>query len=139
MNIESGIYLHYKGGLYFVLGVALHRDRPGDTKRAEVIYHPLCPMENMGWRRGITPEKFLEEVASQDHRVLRVPRFDKIYPWTTPNILPGCKVTRNQQLPGSEIITRVWYEKGKGIMVEIQNRGRLENYGILDFLSFYEL
>jgi hypothetical protein len=39
MNIEPGVYRHYKGELYVVLGVARHHE----TGIQYVVYHPIKP------------------------------------------------------------------------------------------------
>ena len=61
-KIKQGIYRHFKGNLYFVLDVAWDREDPLNEEKAEVIYHPLYQVENIGWRRGISPKNFLEHI-----------------------------------------------------------------------------
>lgn len=87
-KIDSGIYRHFKGKLYFVLGLAWSRNDPINPKKAEVTYHPLYLVENMGWRNDISLEEFLGITTSQEFNHSG-PRFAKIRDWVLPNIIPG--------------------------------------------------
>ena len=86
-KVDSGIYRHFKGNFYFVMGSANDGAYPLDDDTSLVFYHPLYQVENIGWRyRSI--KEFFEDV--------RVPglngtfnRFRKIIDWDLPNILPG--------------------------------------------------
>ena len=93
-KIEPGIYRHFKGKLYFVLGLAWSRNDPNNPERAEVIYHPLYQVDNLGWRRDINPKKFLENVGRPEFNYSG-PRFVKIADWKLPNILPGFSFKQN--------------------------------------------
>ncbi|KKR31911.1 MAG: hypothetical protein UT65_C0014G0010 [Parcubacteria group bacterium GW2011_GWF2_39_8b] len=87
-TIVPGIYRHFKGNLYFVLGLAWSRDDWANPEKAEVIYHPLYPVENLGWRRDITLEKFFGPAGAPEPSS-STPRFLKVIDWELPNILPG--------------------------------------------------
>jgi hypothetical protein len=64
-NIQFGIYEHYKGGMYKVLGVALH----SETREEMVIYKALYDSQ-LTWVRPL--EMFLGEVTVND---IKQPRF----------------------------------------------------------------
>ena len=67
--IKPGIYRHYRGRQYGVIGIAKH----SETLENLVIYEPLYESETKFWAR---PEKmFLEEVEVEGRRV---PRFEFI-------------------------------------------------------------
>ena len=70
MSIETGIYIHFKGGRYLVIGTATHTE----TGEPLVLYEPLSPKGRDGgkkiWARPL--EMFLETV---EHEGVRVPRF----------------------------------------------------------------
>ena len=86
-TIDPGIYRHFRGNLYFVLGLSWDANNPLNLEKAEVIYHPLYQAENLGWRRRYI-QAFLAEVGRGDYFG---PRFVKIMDWRQLNILPGCK------------------------------------------------
>lgn len=69
-NFETGVYQHYKGGKYLVLGIAKH----SETKEDLVVYVTLYEndMASM-WVRPLT--MFTESVVVDGESV---PRFRKI-------------------------------------------------------------
>lgn len=69
-KLETGVYQHYKGGKYLVLGVAKH----SETKEDVVVYVTLYEndMASM-WVRPL--EMFTENVV---HEGETVPRFRKV-------------------------------------------------------------
>ncbi len=89
IQIEPGIYKHFKGKLYFVLGLAWSRNDPTDPAKAEVIYHPLYQVENLGWRRDITLEEFLEHIDCSEPFNYSGPRFVKVLDWECQVFYPG--------------------------------------------------
>lgn len=68
--IKNGIYKHYKGNLYEVLGMALH----SETMEKMVVYKPLYATpgipEGILWVRPFS--MFLELVSTENGKV---PRF----------------------------------------------------------------
>src|ERR1035437_738488 len=88
ISIEPGIYRHFKGNLYFVLGLAWSHKEWTNSEKAEVIYHPLYLVENLGWRRDRTLEDFFEHVDRPELNYSG-PRFVKVLDWEFPDILPG--------------------------------------------------
>ena len=64
-SIPTGLYTHYKGGRYEVIGVARH----SETHEAQVVYRPLYGERAM-WVRPF--EMFTEEVVVNG---ARQPRF----------------------------------------------------------------
>ena len=69
-NIPSGVYKHYKGKYYLVLGLAHH----SETMEKFIVYVPLYVME--GPRMCIRPaEMFFEKVIVGNKKV---PRFKYI-------------------------------------------------------------
>jgi hypothetical protein len=69
-RIAPGIYRHYKGKNYFVLGIS----RDSETDRICVVYRPLYDSDWMQlWHRPL--DMFLEDVTV-DGRVM--PRFERI-------------------------------------------------------------
>ena len=67
--IKLGVYRHYRGRQYRVIGIARH----SETLESLVIYEPLHQNETKFWAR---PEKmFLEEVKVEGRIV---PRFEFI-------------------------------------------------------------
>lgn len=58
--IQTGIYQHFKGGRYRVIGTAQH----AETGELLVIYEPLyhCPMKY--WARPLA--RFMEQVVHPD-------------------------------------------------------------------------
>lgn len=63
--ISSGVYKHYKGGVYKVLGTAKHTE----TLEEMVVYQALYG-DNAMWIRPL--KMFLEEVMYEG---IKVPRF----------------------------------------------------------------
>jgi hypothetical protein len=68
-EIELGVYEHYKGNRYEVIGVGLD----SETTKPVVIYKPLHDAQVPYWVRPY--EMFLETVAVQGQKV---PRFKKV-------------------------------------------------------------
>lgn len=69
-DILSGVYRHYKGGLYLILGAARHTE----TDEKLIAYIPLYTREDhKGPRIQVRPlEMFFEEVEFEGKKV---PRF----------------------------------------------------------------
>ncbi len=86
-KIEPGIYRHFKGKLYFVLGMAVDGVNPSNQCSSEVIYYPLYPCESIGWYRR-SPVNFSEKIDRPDLHYSG-PRFVKIMDWNLSNIIPG--------------------------------------------------
>ena len=63
--LESGFYLHYKGGRYFVLGVGRH----SETLEELVIYRSISDSQDL-WVRPL--QMFMENVIYEGEEV---PRF----------------------------------------------------------------
>lgn len=73
MNIEIGVYKHYKGNEYYVMGLAQDGELMED--RHFVVYMALYPKS--GPRMFIrAKETFFELVTLQDGR--KVPRYEKV-------------------------------------------------------------
>jgi hypothetical protein len=70
-NFQTGIYQHYKGGKYFVLGVAKH----SETKEDLVVYVTLYEndMASM-WVRPLV--MFTEKIEINGKLVPRFKKFD---------------------------------------------------------------
>lgn len=68
-KIKTGVYRHYKGNQYKVLGVALH----SETLEPLVIYEPLYKSEVKHWVRPLTMFTELVDIDGD-----RVPRFRKV-------------------------------------------------------------
>jgi len=68
-EIEAGLYEHYKGNRYEVLGVALH----SETLEPQVVYRPLYETKAPLWVRPY--DMFVEDVEIDGKMV---PRFRKI-------------------------------------------------------------
>ena len=68
MIISSGIYRHYKGNNYEVIGVATHSENESQL----VVYRPLYGDQNL-WVRPL--EMFIEKVTVDGESV---PRFELI-------------------------------------------------------------
>ena len=66
MNIKQGIYRHFKGNRYHILGVARHSEDGSNL----VVYRPLYGAEGL-WVRPV--EMFLETVELNGQQV---PRFE---------------------------------------------------------------
>ena len=68
-KITSGIYQHYKGSLYEVIGIAHH----SETLEELVVYRALYNSKEFGlnalWVRPL--EMFLEEIEFEGKKVLR--------------------------------------------------------------------
>lgn len=65
-NIKKGIYEHYKGGRYEILGTALHTE----TKEPLVVYRPLYDSSVSFWVRPY--DMFVETIIVDGKSV---PRF----------------------------------------------------------------
>ena len=65
MSLQNGIYKHYKGNLYQVLGVARH----SETEEAHVVYKTLYGDFSL-WIRPLSMFTEMVEVVSE-----QVPRF----------------------------------------------------------------
>ena len=70
LNVPLGIYKHYKGGRYEVIGVALH----SETKESLAVYR-ACEGEHGLWVRPLS--MFIAEVVVEN---ATVPRFRFIHP-----------------------------------------------------------
>lgn len=68
-RIEPGVYEHYKGGRYEVIGVALH----SETLEPVVVYKPLYETKAKLWVRPY--EMFVEKVEVDGSSR---PRFEKV-------------------------------------------------------------
>ncbi len=66
-SVNPGIYKHYKGNLYEVLGIATH----SETKERFVIYHALKGASDL-WAR---PEKMFSEDIDAPEYNCKGPRF----------------------------------------------------------------
>ena len=69
MKVLRGEYRHYKGGLYEVIGEALH----SETKEELVVYVSRGESSDSMWVRP--KEMFLEEVELEGRKV---PRFERV-------------------------------------------------------------
>lgn len=67
MTVKGGFYIHFKGGMYFVTGVATHTE----TGEELVIYKDL--KTGLRWARPAS--MFTEEV---EHEGQMVPRFQQV-------------------------------------------------------------
>lgn len=76
MNLENGIYKHYKGNLYEVLGVARH----SETEEQHVVYKTLYGDYSM-WIRPLA--MFIEQVEVDGERVAR---FEFVEPAPEPRL-----------------------------------------------------
>ncbi len=74
-DVYSGVYQHYKGGLYLVLGVAQHTE----TDEILMTYIPLYTQEDhKGPRLRVRPLKmFLEKITINGKKI---PRFKYLGP-----------------------------------------------------------
>ncbi len=81
-----GIYQHFEGKLYFVLGEVHNKNSPTDCSCVLVMYHPLYHCENMQWRWSRV-EEFNQIVERGEYCG---PQFVHLCNWELPNILPGC-------------------------------------------------
>ena len=63
--IERGIYKHFKGGIYMVMGTAIH----SETEELMVVYMPLYG----NYQMTVRPLKMFSEEVTHDGSV--VPRF----------------------------------------------------------------
>ena len=70
MKLAPGIYKHYKGNLYEVMGVAQH----SETEEMMAVYKTLYGDHSL-WVRPLS--MFQEQVTTQEGNV---PRFDLITP-----------------------------------------------------------
>ena len=68
MGVDPGLYRHYKGGEYRVIGVARH----SETEQMLVVYQPLYGEQRL-WVRPL--EMFVETVTVEQGVV---PRFERI-------------------------------------------------------------
>lgn len=105
MNVTRGLYVHYKGGIYFVLGVAKNGDDHGDETRL-VIYETTqgcgdvvdkngeaddsddlgprfrtvedftCPVD---WATGLTDDEAHEAGVKNNGQL--IPRFQRVLGW----------------------------------------------------------
>jgi hypothetical protein len=73
MNVEPGIYLHFKGNRYLIHGTAVH----SETGESLVIYEPLylSSSEPQLWVR---PATMFAEQVNVDGAL--VPRFERVGP-----------------------------------------------------------
>ncbi len=76
MNLENGIYKHYKGNLYEVLGVARH----SETEEQHVVYKTLYGDYSM-WIRPLA--MFIEQIEVDGERVAR---FEFVEPAPEPRL-----------------------------------------------------
>ncbi|MBX4211759.1 MAG: DUF1653 domain-containing protein [Candidatus Yanofskybacteria bacterium] len=83
MEIKTGIYQHYKGYMYLVLGVATH----SESREPLVVYVPLYLRKGdkkSEWmvRPALGPEGFLEKVNKPEYK-WKGPRFKFLFPVDT--------------------------------------------------------
>ena len=69
-NFETGVYRHYKGGKYLVLGMAKH----SETKEDLVVYVTLY--ENDMASMWVRPLAMFLEIIDVDGK--QIPRFEKV-------------------------------------------------------------
>jgi hypothetical protein len=93
-TIESGIYRHFRGNLYFVQGVAIRND--DDTE--DIVYHPLYPSQHKLFTQS--RRKFTEPIQRESYSG---PRFNKLRNWDLPipMPLPGDIIGSSRALLGS--------------------------------------
>ena len=73
MDVPSGIYRHYKGKQYLVLGIARH----SETEELMVVYVPLYELpENKGVKMSVRPLKMLSENVVIEG--VEQPRFSRV-------------------------------------------------------------
>lgn len=73
MKIAAGIWRHYKGGLYQVLGVAAH----SETDQLMVVYVSLTGIDLPGPRMRVRPLALWEDIAECPDGKHR-PRFEYV-------------------------------------------------------------
>lgn len=72
-NIATGLYRHYKGGLYHVFGTGIH----SETLEKYVIYQ--CVSSGSTWLRPM--EMFMSSLKHENHTVKRfslITRFENV-------------------------------------------------------------
>lgn len=78
MKLACGIYRHYKGGLYMVLGVAAH----SETDELMVVYVSLTGAHLPGPRMRVRPLNMWNDVVQVDSLVpgvvKHIPRFEYV-------------------------------------------------------------
>ncbi len=75
--MQSGIYKHYKGGYYLVLGIAEHTE----TNERVVVYVSLSGIDMSGPRMRVRPlngPEGWEDDVWNDERKVSIPRFEYI-------------------------------------------------------------
>lgn len=90
-ELQTGLYRHYKGGLYLVLGIAQHSEAIADDKGLFVIYVSLDG-ERSGPRMRARPlEMFLEAIPSDgEGKPTYIPRFEYMGNYHKPYIPTDC-------------------------------------------------
>lgn len=67
--LKAGVYRHYKGNRYLLLGVAMH----SETREFLVVYVPLY--ETMGTNMAVRPLRMWMEKVEVPGQAKKVPRF----------------------------------------------------------------
>jgi len=94
--LNPGIYSHFSGKLYFVAGVASHKDKEDEQF---VVYYPLY--QNGPGIFYLSVSEFSENV---DHGGKVVPKFEFKCSWLLPNIVPGLRFTDVETFYTSEVV-----------------------------------
>ncbi len=71
-DIKAGVYKHFKGDYYLILGLARH----SETEEKFVVYVPLRPIK--GARITIRPREMFFEIIERNGK--KFPRFEYIGP-----------------------------------------------------------
>lgn len=72
MKLACGVYRHYKGGFYMVIGVAAHTE----TDERMVVYVSLTGANLPGPRLRVRPLSMWVDVV--EHEGVHVPRFEYV-------------------------------------------------------------
>lgn len=118
--VEPGVYEHFKGKRYLVVGLGLHTEGDGHS----VIYRPLYPCEHLFFIRPLS--SFCETVA---HAGKVIPRFKKVgvYMHTVEESILLASDLFHRVVSGDKKVT---LRKGKRIFspdLTITNRDTLEH------------
>lgn len=64
-ELKMGVYRHFKGGLYLVIGIARH----SETEEEMVVYVPLYPTG--GAQMAVRPRNMFEGEASTHYKMVK--------------------------------------------------------------------
>ena len=134
MKLQTGIYRHFKGDLYFVERLVTN----AQTDRPMVVYHALYPRhpgEETAFCREFSDFKIMIP-DGQNNTVQRFSLINVISPKKMPMFLPGSRVI--DKISSTEYRVVEW-KNGNSLSVSLESAHSKTEQVLIDFLTHFEL